>query len=227
MGEPVVVDSHGAAQQAFLLKVPEHVFRYVCDASADDHLGDVELEARADGAEVPKRLLLNAINTPQVPLPAMAYDVRTQPAQAAPVHTFTEHASFIAIDSTVRTSGTVQMPLTKETRMLLQKRKAQAEQADRIAVQVSDETLRAGTLLEQRSKTTKAARIIREKMDEGELRTEILSLFSNQPFWALKDLCAAVNQSEAQVKQVLQHIADRHQHGDEKGRWELKESYRV
>ncbi|KAJ1639243.1 hypothetical protein T492DRAFT_938379 [Pavlovales sp. CCMP2436] len=225
----VQVKADGAGRTAYLLKVPEHVFRRCCEAEEGEHIGEVELGPAAAGAgesaagAAPVRLHLGAIHTETEETPAATFEVRQQqPSQQASSYAFAESGSAIALTGKVVASGVVQMPLSRATTSLL-KRKQDAEGPKR-SLQTYDGP--GGPVLEKAGGASKG-RELRQKMGTEALKSKLLSLFTlERPLWSLKQLVAETNQPPDHVTEVLHQVCTYHNTGENRHMYELNSKYR-
>lgn len=226
--KPVRVRTEHAGQEAYLLKVPEHVYRRCLDADAGEHIGDIELgPAPAGGAGlVPLRFHVGEIHTDKVDAPPTTCEVRPQPAQEASVYAFAGANGGLALTGKVCASGIVQMPMGGAMMSMLQKRKADAAVPKRTA-QAYERGDADATLTAIGRAPAEKKRTLRGKMDPEELRAKLLALFSQRPYLSIQEVVAATDQVEEHVRAVLQQVCNSTgPSGENRHKWELKPEYR-
>eukprot|EP01094_Clydonella_sp_ATCC50884_P003943 TRINITY_DN13037_c0_g1_i1.p1 TRINITY_DN13037_c0_g1~~TRINITY_DN13037_c0_g1_i1.p1 ORF type:complete len:307 (-),score=117.65 TRINITY_DN13037_c0_g1_i1:259-1179(-) len=67
----------------------------------------------------------------------------------------------------------------------------------------------------------------REKMHQEELEAKLFDLFSERPFWTLKDLEAKLEQPSSYIREVLSKLCIYHKKAPNKNNYELKAEYKV
>ncbi|KAG8465540.1 hypothetical protein KFE25_002847 [Diacronema lutheri] len=217
------VRTERAGETVYLLKVPEHIFRRCCEAEAGEHLGDVELGpalASATGGAVPLRFHVNEIDTQSAYAPPMTCDVDQRAAQGVYDHAFAKDALGLALVGKAVASGSLRVDPRK-----VQKRKLEAALPKRTMQQteVSD-----GPVLVRSSAGGGQAREIRERMEPEALKKKLLSLFTlERPGWSFKELAAAIDQSDAHIKPVLNEVCMYNSAGPNSGTWELRPKFRA
>mmetsp|Transcript_7560 Transcript_7560/g.10268 ORF Transcript_7560/g.10268 Transcript_7560/m.10268 type:complete len:320 (-) Transcript_7560:201-1160(-) len=67
----------------------------------------------------------------------------------------------------------------------------------------------------------------RKRKFEGQpIRSVIFELFSQQPFWTVRELCNESGRLEKELRKVLRDLCEFRNRGEHKGMWELKAEFR-
>lgn len=223
----IVRAHHGA----YLLKVPEHVFRRCYDAEAGEYIADAELGsvpgagAGAGAHAMPLRIHFGEIHTDKVDAPPMTCELRPQASERAPVYPYTEKGEDQTLTGKVSANGVLQMPMSGATMSILKKRAHDADVPKRAAsnMQVA---VQAKTVLSKLQGARDAPRDIRVREDTETLKERLLALFTPaRPYWTMNELIAETQQPTDHIRAVMMQVGKLNQEGENRHRWELKPEY--
>lgn len=235
---PVTMD--GSESKLWLMKVPNFLMEHwqACERPTD--LGVVAETVSSDGK---KSLSLRLSETAGHPAEWPREFVVSLEAQPVPMHAFSRAVDGqgaskgpVQFDGVVEKRGELKPPLNAEYRALVKNRQVQSANRPMARMMDEDEVHerryskltvrdRRDREAEKEEREEKKKATVVEEMTPGQLRNLVFERFTDQRFWNRKDLEQSTGRKPAEIKKVLDLVAERVTMGAHKGKYQLKPEY--
>lgn len=253
--DKVTADSYGNVKvgnvdkECWMLRVPPKLAEVWDQLPEGTVLGELVFRKGAKAEKVKPSLEIHVnpeISDPEAPTPLpLQYSLQAMTKKLPTLHPFTRRPNgSIHVHGTVTRTGNLQVHQDDNYRQLCKNRILQStvhnsryvkpveanqvvHQSQKTSSKKFGEAIHqyGKRLLEQANQPVQANKKTRFTPDQT-TKSIIFQLFSQQPFWTVKDLKGATGgRPETEIRDVLREIGDYHRSGDHKNSWELRKEF--